>query len=1733
MQFEPAKTFERLEPLTIPNLKPIETDLVSKKQSLYEWGMAGGGVPLEYKDREHEWHAMVNKHEAKMAGGGLLKKAIQGVQKVLPAAEREANLAKFLAKSQVTEPVFHAAKTDVKQFSPKRRTELSSMGHHFGTAEQANFRTGQYDFDSKTPNIGKYHLNIENPLEVSHMASFAPDHLAEQLMDMNLLKPSAYDALSEKHGYDSVAIGEELARVLQKNGYDGLKYMNEKEGEGFSYVPLRPTQIKSATGNRGTYDTSSPDLNEAKGGLIHLKKGGDPRKRAMFPKMSTQAIMESPGFDPEIPSDLSRAYARRMSEKDAYERSMRDQKLTPSQRATAALETAGMLGSAAFEGIQQLPKLLDGEDAYSSAVGSRMYQPRFQPEKAGEYAGNVVDFLEQLETKYKVPQVIPELLPFTTAANVAKSQAQGTAKKAVSGLDVLKGSKSEPRGMAGQRGVVKMPGGNFLTGRVEKDVSGLKTRTVAGETPAQRIPKHEELLKDPSLNQDQIDRVKYQLEETKKEAALDKWVDSNLSGYIKNQMGTPDDPVRLMFDKRTQEIDDKYAKEIKKSERIAQKASEEPDPRKQAYLMRDAERIKTEANMERSLAVDHITHNQAFITDPPPLTEPTMTEIREKAGFPAEGMGQSPMAKAWEFRADASIAPHRAGDIQEMPEKYAKMEEAERKMQSARRALDEKFINHVKNSGSGLSDQEQAMVVSKTPYISKARTVGDKDYLEADAAYRATQEPMMESYMQLARENPWISKLDPETPIHSSYTSELGFDHIMDVLREDLTTGRIRPEQLNKVSITDAVRRTSQYDQEMAKKMAEARTASRQGLPLYKEYPEGYKWIELNKPGAFAQESEAMGHSVRGYEPPKGHPDWTEGSGDSGSSSYGHGGWEAIKSGKAKVYSLVDPKGAPHATVEVKHPQEISDDLRYKHKDKINDRISDYFMDNPDATYEEAMESVLAGMKNDFPPSITQIKGKQNRAPNEDYLPYVQDFVKSGKWSDIGDLQNTGMRATKSVFNDAELQMLREAGETNIPPALLGEDIQRLHNLIVPEGKRLKYSPQGNIIGSEGDFAHGGEVHMAGGGLLKKAVKSATKAPTIIIPSKVSSVKEAVRQSKGDYGARRVERAADEIPNLEKLYKEEALKQAFEGDNAKPLMTMNPADFEKYAIGLPTRTVTEPRSFGDKTRMSTEDYLKYLRTLPEGFDDVPFLEINKQEQGLPLMPFISGHEGRHRNRAMAESGEQSGLVRLFPRAELREGFPRRSQEEYIEALKKELEMTGNLVLPEHNRYNPTNVQRPAIKLPDIYAKGGEVHMGKGGVLKKFIGASDVPKGVEPIVVKAKPDHPLVFPRAAPKTKEDIRPMAQRMAEQMSGEFVRQNPKVTTNPAGKSRKQFKREQEIPLETRRLTEEKEVPFVDYESKKGHVLLGVPGDPTLGGVAKRGTLEEVARPTVELTRVGDITPEYPVPLFGGPRYGNDERFWASNYGAAAPIQNSTNELAKMFEVPVMGQYIKMAPDSANFALHNLDALLSIQQPERLNKGARNELNKLIKQGSPKYGKFPGFAGVEDPQDVLLQAQMNSKLRKHIAEILTKPTITEKLGLPNGLDVVAAITHPALRNLETGTSGFSIGELRHGSDLKQWRGEHPTYDTDIPGSLIGQSRYPIPAEIAFPDTMSYARSQMTPGVQEFNMMKMLGPRERIDQQYIDEIKMYEELMKEYTGKKKGGSVTKPKKPKSPQLHD
>jgi hypothetical protein len=252
------------------------------------------------------------------------------------------------------------------------------------------------------------------------------------------------------------------------------------------------------------------------------------------------------------------------------------------------------------------------------------------------------------------------------------------------------------------------------------------------------------------------------------------------------------------------------------------------------------------------------------------------------------------------------------------------------------------------------------------------------------------------------------------------------------------------------------------------------------------------------------------------------------------------------------------------------------------------------------------------------------------------------------------------------------------------------------------------------------------------------------QAGAIIIPGTLSQIKEAARQSKGEYGAKRVQRAADEVKNLEKLYNEKALREAFLGDNAKAVVTMNPADFERYAQILKGRTkadigpkMAELARQGeiDKYTLPMDEYIQHLMRVQGGFDQAPYLNLYKDEVGIPSMPEVRGHEGRHRSRALSEAGESKGLVQISPRGDLREGLPRGSQEEYIEALREELERSGRLVIPEVDG----SYRRPAVELPEVYADGGPVHFSDNpDVMQLELAGGGLVKGIKALKAAKEP-----------------------------------------------------------------------------------------------------------------------------------------------------------------------------------------------------------------------------------------------------------------------------------------------------------------------------------------------------------------------------------------------------------
>jgi hypothetical protein len=550
-----------------------------------------------------------------------------------------------------------------------------------------------------------------------------------------------------------------------------------------------------------------------------------------------------------------------------------------------------------------------------------------------------------------------------------------------------------------QSNVIKPVGGNWVSDRLERQLENLKTPTVAGQTPAERIPLHEALLQDKSLNQDQIDRVEHQLQVAKGEAAVDKWVDSNLANYVKKQMATPDDPVR-------------------------------------------------------KLAEQGITHKPSVLDDYQDYPY-AQKEDRVKAGFPAEGVGQLPLARAWENASDEAIRTLNAGEVQSASQKVDEINKAKSKTTEAKDALEQKFENHVRSFG--LKESEvQGLMRTMTP-TEKANMVGDTDFEKANAEYLMLQSPLVDYQASMAERNPWISKLDPSSSLYVPHIGDLGFDHITDVLRQDVAAGRIRPEQLNKISMEQAVRRTYEYDQEMAKKMRETQAKVTEGMPVYKEYPEGYKWVELSLPETptglpegwtlapnsstektgLVRAMSPDGVTVLGQDMPdlvknvyRRHPDspgnpkqQLEKALKYEGDTMGHcvGGYcPDVIEGRSRIYSLRDAKGEPHVTVEVEpnpNPYPVSGEafarLTPTEKAQYREHVMQWRRRNPDVeelTDEHTAQALKEAGVAPQPDRIVQIKGKQNRAPKEDYLPFVQDFVKGGKFSDVGDLQNTGLQ---------------------------------------------------------------------------------------------------------------------------------------------------------------------------------------------------------------------------------------------------------------------------------------------------------------------------------------------------------------------------------------------------------------------------------------------------------------------------------------------------------------------------------------------------------------------------------------------------------------------------------------------------------------------------------------------------------------------------------------------------
>jgi hypothetical protein len=826
----------------------------------------------------------------------------KAAQEVVSAAERDANLAKFLEPSVLQMRLYHGTpateggkgKEAIRRLKPSKEGALGSGAYLTPDPKYASGYANEGD-----ANVLPVYAQVKNPLKIEGTHG---DPMIEALIKLGMDENQAARMVEKAYegpGY----IGKQVQNRAQSLGYDGLaQYRN---GDLSEVVVYNPNAIKSAIGNQGTYDISHPDLSKAKGGEVHMMGGGNP-------KPSKRPLSEALLALGDIVGGATRGGVKEFLG-------------TPGDLESLVRERG--LGLPANVLRLLMPTRQGKETTLPTSEDLDALLPPVVPKGAENYKerARTADIAQSLG---EFNPVVP--LSYGAAAKGAVKGAKAASKGALSL------AKSEPARRAVERAaemtgtapmnVVKNKGGNWIdtgltpiTRRIDIDKAEDLERNLAKEREL-----YDQAFRNRGANDFWTRHYADNLKMLEANLAERRFADKNLVNYMRNQMGTEDDPIRKAID--------------------------------EGYY-----------------------HFELPAYDP---TSGHARQVRDKRlslDFPPQGSATTPAGKSWEDIVDMAINPETAA----------------------------------------------------------YRLENDIGSFEGS----------------LLERNPWLAKVSPEEQIYSlnRYTRpmDLGFDELLKTLNEEVLAGRIDPMNVKTIKMDDLVRLTHKRELDRQAELRRTMAANRKDLPVFKEYPEGYKWVELNKPGSFATESDAMQHSVRGYEPLKGDEDWIDLSGNSGQSTYGHGGWEAIKSGKAKVYSLVDETGTPHVTVETVRPDKTNTSDMYEVAENLRYSLG------RDPTRKEVEEALALE-----PYKITQIKRKNNLVDTQDYpqREYVRDFVRSGFGNIEKDSENAGLRRALGTFTRDEIKELKDSGH-EVPNYLTDNEARQLKQTLFSIPPKIPSAP--------------------------------------------------------------------------------------------------------------------------------------------------------------------------------------------------------------------------------------------------------------------------------------------------------------------------------------------------------------------------------------------------------------------------------------------------------------------------------------------------------------------------------------------------------------------------------------------------------------------------------------------------------------------------------------------------
>lgn len=195
--------------------------------------------------------------------------------------ESSSEFQRWFGKSKVVDadgkpmPLYHGtqANREIEEIDPRYFASGSHFGPGFYMAESPEIASAGYAegrlhprgeaTGSGSPSVYKVYARVEKPLDVDAKAEPAmiaavfgsPNVDLEEMGFANPTNGTMYNQLAKRLGDDKRAANERL----QELGYDGITRLNqasEKAPQHREWVIFEPNQVKSATGNRGTFDQS-------------------------------------------------------------------------------------------------------------------------------------------------------------------------------------------------------------------------------------------------------------------------------------------------------------------------------------------------------------------------------------------------------------------------------------------------------------------------------------------------------------------------------------------------------------------------------------------------------------------------------------------------------------------------------------------------------------------------------------------------------------------------------------------------------------------------------------------------------------------------------------------------------------------------------------------------------------------------------------------------------------------------------------------------------------------------------------------------------------------------------------------------------------------------------------------------------------------------------------------------------------------------------------------------------------------------------------------------------------------------------------------------------------------------------------------------------------------------------------------------------------------------------------